>query len=440
MPEEIDNPNFSPEQWREMKSQYNKAKDLLQKVADLHVKFETAQVNLKSTQTEVEKISTEAKEKFTTIENARNDSTNFVAEIKGHLEKVQSGIVLLNEGLTKFEGIKGKIEGKEGEIENLVSTANSLRADIEKQKINAQKHLDSISSLFTKVQEKIAEIDTAFTKFVEIRAKILDGKTGLEAILNQAQNLNTQSQKVFTEITDYRDKSKTYLEEIEKNKNSSDVFTNEIGENLSRSKDKLSEVEKITGLIADTGLANSFQKRERMLRWSSGIWLSILVLAIGGLAGFLVFLFKDYFNGASIIPEIPVLILRITLTSPLLFIIGIATHNYNKERDLNEKYAFKATIAEVMRSHADFLVETSQKTNEENAFFIRNTIKSIYSEPFETELDMKKVKKELKAILDKDTDKKFKIVDIVEKVKQLKEIVPDEVLLKSIIDILIKFK
>ncbi len=252
--------------------------------------------------------------------------------------------------------------------------------------------------------------------------------------------LTESQQKVFTEITDYRDKSKTYLDEIEKNKNSSDVFANEIGENLSKSKNKLSEVEKITGLIADTGLANSFQKRERVLRWSSGIWLLILVLSVSGLATLLYFLFKDYFNGSTTIPEIPVLILRITLTSPLLFIIGIATHNYGKERDLNEKYAFKATIAEVMRSHADFLVETSQKTNEENTMFIRSTIKSLYSEPFETALDMKKINKELKAILEKDTDKKFKIVDIVEKVKQLKEIVPDEALLKSIIDILIKFK
>jgi uncharacterized coiled-coil DUF342 family protein len=440
MADEVENPNFSQEQWTEMKSRYNKAKDLLQKVADLHIKFETAQVNLKSTQTEIEKVSTEAKEKFTTIENAKNDSTTFVTEIKGHLEKVQSSIVLLNESLAKFEGIKGKIEGKDGEIENLVSTANSLKADIEKTKADALQRLNDISGLFTQVQEKITEMQNAYETFIGIREKILDGKTGLEAILNQAQNLNTQSQKVFTEITDYRDKSKTYLEEIEKNKNSSDIFTNEIGENLSKSKDKLSEVEKITGLIADTGLANSFQKREKMLRWSSGIWLGILVLAVGGLATFLYFLFKNYFNGATTIPEIPVLILRITLTSPLLFIIGIATHNYGKERDLNEKYAFKATIAEVMRSHADFLVETSQKTNEENTMFIRDTIKSLYSEPFETALDMKKVNKELRNILDKDTDKKFKVTDIVNKVKELKELVPDEVLLKNIVDILIKFK
>lgn len=440
MAEETENPDFNQEQWTEMKSRYNKAKDLLQKVADLHIKFETAQVNLKSTQTEVEKISTDAKEKFTTIENAKNDSISFITEIKGHLEKVQSSIILLNEGLTKFEGIKGKIEGKDGEIENLVSTANNLKDDIEKTKVDALQRLNDISGLFTQVQEKITEMQNAYETFIGIREKILDSKTGLEAILNQAQNLNTQSKKVFTEITSYRDDSKKYLDEIETNKNSSNTLKSEMEENLTKSKSKLSEVEKIADLITDTGFANSFQKREKMLRWSSVAWLVILLLSITALVVVLYFLFKDYFKNFTSIPEMPVLILRLTLTSPLLFIIGIATHNYGKERDLNERYAFKSTIAEVMRNHADFLVETSKKTNEENTLFIRNTIRSIYSEPFETELDMKKVRKELKAILEKDTDKKVKTFDIVSKVKELKEIVPDEALLKSIVDFFIKSK
>lgn len=52
---------------------------------------------------------------FGTIENAKNDSATFVAEIKSNLEKAQSSITQIDEGLRKFENIKGKIEGRERE-------------------------------------------------------------------------------------------------------------------------------------------------------------------------------------------------------------------------------------------------------------------------------------------------------------------------------------
>lgn len=436
MAEEDQNTNFNPAEWNDIKSRYNKAKSVLQNIADLHVKFESAQVSLKATQTEVERISNDSRERFTTIENAKNDSATFLAEIKGNLEKVQSSIVSFNEGMTRFEGIKGKIEGKEGEIETLVSTANSLKADIEKQKAEAQKHLDSISDLFTKVQEKISDMDKAYTTFVEIRAKILDDKTGLQAILDQAQTINTQSQTVLAEITNYREESKKYLEEIKTNKENSSQMTEEIKESLESAQNKKLEVEKIADLITDTGFANSFQKRQKSLRINSFIWLGIFFLSIIGLS---ILLYK-FFGKLDVIPEIQYIIYRLTLTSPLLLLIGFSIKQYGNERTLEERYAFKATMATVMRNHADFLIEKMEKTDAETGIFIRQTIGNLYSEPFETGLDMKKINKELKSILDKDTDKKFSITDIVNKVKELKELIPDEALLKSIIDVLIKFK
>ena len=76
-------------------------------------------------------------ERLGTVENAKNDSATFVAEIKSNLEKTQTSISQIDEGLRKFENIKGKIEGKDGEIEVLVQTANNLRTDIETAKTTA---------------------------------------------------------------------------------------------------------------------------------------------------------------------------------------------------------------------------------------------------------------------------------------------------------------
>lgn len=441
MPEENNDLILSPEDLRSIKSQYNKAKDVLEKIFALHAKFESAQALLVASQTEIEKISNDARERFGTIDNAKNDSATFIAEIKSNLEKTQTSITQIDEGLRKFENIKGKIEGRDGEIETLVSTANGLKNDITASKTVAQQRLSEIDALLVQVQEKISQMQKAYESFVAVQGKITDKNSGLEAILTQSKDLQKKSTEVFAEIKSFRDESKKYLDEIQANKETSKKLREEIEQNLKTVEGKRSEVEKVTDLITDTGFANSFQRREKMLRWSSGIWLFVLTLAIVGLVVVLFILFRDYIYGLSGIPEISVLILRITLTSPFLFLIGIATHNYGKERDLNERYAFKATIAVVMRNHTDFLIEKIKINKDvDTGIFIRRIIGNLYSEPYDKGVDWKKIKKELQSTGEKDDGKKMKIADLLEKAKELKTLIPDDALLKSIVDLLLKFK
>ena len=404
MPEENNDLNLSPEELRNIKSQYNKAKEILEKISALQVKSESTQATFVASQTEIEKISNDARERFGTIENAKNDSATFIAEIKSNLEKTQTSITQIDEGLRKFENIKGKIEGRDGEIETLVSTANGLKNDIEAAKTTAQQRLSDIDGLLAQVQDKVAQMQKAYESFVSVQGKITDENTGLEAILAQSKDLQKKSTEVFAEIKSFRDESKKYLDEIKVNKDASKKLTDEIEQNLKTVEGKRSEVEKVADLITDTGFANSFQKREKTLRINAYVWLGIFFLSIIALA---VLLYK-FFGNLQTVPELEILLYRLTLTSPLLFLIGFAVRQYGNERDLEEKYAFKATIAVVMRNHADFLIE--------------------------------KIKKEIQSLDGKDESKKTKISDLLEKAKELKTLIPDEALLKSLIDLLLKFK
>ena len=101
MPEENNDLNLSPEELRNIKSQYNKAKEILEKISALQVKSESTQATFVASQTEIEKISNDARERFGTIENAKNDSATFIAEIKSNLEKTQTSITQIDEGLRK---------------------------------------------------------------------------------------------------------------------------------------------------------------------------------------------------------------------------------------------------------------------------------------------------------------------------------------------------
>lgn len=449
MTEENNNsiPDFSPEELRALKTQYNKAKDILEKVATLQVRFEAAEATLAPKQIEIEKISNDARERLGTIENAKNDSATFVAEIKSNLEKVQSSISQIDDGLRKFENIKGKIEGREGEIELLVQTANGLRADIEAAKTTASQRLTKIDELLGQVQDKITQIQNAYNEFVAVNAKITDQNTGLGAVLAQVQDLQKKATSVFAEIQSFRDQSQKYLSEIEGNKKKSEQLRDDIQKNLDIATEKRTEVEKIADLITDTGFANSFQNRAKLLRRNGYIWLVIFLLGIVGLAVFLYFVFdvKEILlsNGGEI-PRWESLLYRLTLTSPLLFLIAFAIRRYGNERELEEKYSFKATVAEVMRNHADFLIQKIKEkgTDGDTITFIRRTIERLYSEPHEKAIDWKRIKKEKEKVelLNRNTEKEEQTASFLSFTKEIKELVPDQQLLKSISDLFLKIK
>lgn len=445
MPDENDNPNLSPEELRNIKSQYNKAKDILEKISALQIKFEATQATLVPKQNEIEKISNDARERLGTIENAKNDSATFVVEIKSNLEKAQSSITQIDEGLRKFENIKGKIEGREGEIKSLVQTANNLRTDIETAKTTATQQLSKINELLGQVQDKITQIQNAYNEFVAVNAKITDQTTGLGAVLAQVQDLQKKATAVATEIQSFRDQSQKYLSEIEGNKKKSEQLRDDIQTNLDIATEKRSEVEKIADLITDTGFANSFQNRAKLLRRNSYIWLGIFSLGIVALSILLYFVFdvKEILlhNGGEI-PKWESLFYRLTLTSPLLFLIAFAIRRYGTERDLEEKYSFKATVAEVMRNHADFLIQKIKEkgSDSETTTFIRKTIEKLYTEPYEKSIDWKKIKKEKEKIelLNGSNDKEAE--SFLSFAKELKDLVPDENLLKGITDLFLKIK
>lgn len=95
-----------------------------------------------------------------------------------------------------------------------------------------------------------------------------------------------------------------HLSEIEGNKKKSEQLRDDIQKNLDIATEKRSEVEKIADLITDTGFANSFQNRAKLLRRNSYIWLAIFSLGIVALSILLYFIFdvKEIllYNGGEI--------------------------------------------------------------------------------------------------------------------------------------------
>jgi hypothetical protein len=408
---------------RHIKSQYNKAKDILEKVHALSLKYDATATLLKGREDEIERVSTDARERLNTIENAKNESATHLVEIKNSVEKVQTDIVALDESLLRFENIKGKIESKDGEIENLVITANGLRQDIENAKVTALERLTDIDNLLAQFQEKLAKMQEVYEGFLGLSEKISDENSGLQAILNQAIELQKKSKEVFQEITTFRDDASAQLLQIKSIREESDSLKNEISENLAKTEADRDEVASITALITDTGFANAFQAREKKLFRGSMFWLVVFLLSVGGLA----LMLYEFFGGLNTVPDPAVVLYRLTLTSPLLIVIGFAITQYRNDRNLTEKYAFKAVIAAVIRNHTKFLTDLSKESTPETILFAKDTIENVYKEPYLKEEKPKKQKKQ-------------NLREMVDNITELKALVPDDASLRSILELFIKIR
>jgi len=259
--------------------------------------------------------------------------------------------------------------------------------------------------------------------------------------LNAAQDLQKKSQALFQEIQSFRDESQKLLENIRNNEIESTTLkesTHRIFEESRKTTDaKIEEIKKITALITDTGFANAFNERAKKLFWGYIVWGVILLISTSILVVELYQFFKAF--GGDNIPEIKVIIFRLSLTSPLLFLIGFSISQYRFDRLLNEKYNFKAVTASVVREHIEFLL--SRFDAKDGAWELtREIFEMIYEEPYEKhEYGYRKIKEIEKEISDFKKEKEVDIKKIIDSAKELKGLFSDENLLKRVIEFFSKF-
>ncbi len=431
----------------QIKADYNNAKRLLANVQSFSEKFEKLKKSLEDEEDGVEvnvQWTVDSKNKVeelkNEIENFKNQSQTALNELTGNLAKVKSNIESMQNAYSEFTEIKGKITGVDGEINELLSSSRNLKANIETAKNEAQQTLETIKNTLSEVQQKIQNMTNAYEAFLKIQAKIEDEKTGLKAIFDEVQAIHKQSNTLKKEIDTFKEESVKNLDAIKVNKQASDKIKGEIEANLEQSSASKEEIEKITDLITDTGFANAFQGRAKVLFKAYIIWGVIFILAIIALGIMIYILFIKGSDGK--IPELSNTIYRLTLTSPLLFVIGFAMRQYGKERDLNEKYAFKATTATVIRNHIEFLLAKFSDQQEEVVKFAIETFRTIYKEPYQDDDPSKiykKLEKELKeksakGLVADDAD----INELIKSVKELTSLVPDESTLKKILNLFIR--
>jgi chromosome segregation ATPase len=425
----------------QISSEYQNAKKLLQDVISLSEHFTKLRALLDNDENGVQKNYGVIKSKKDEIDGFTTQAQQSVKDISANLSTVKSNIESMLAAYSEFTEARGKITGISGEITTLLSTSKSLQEDISATKKNALELLEKIKTTFDAVSANIKEIQTAYQNFLVIRGKIDDKSTGLQAVLDNVQVINKNSNLLFSEIQSFRDGSKTFLSDIEQNKKQADELKAEIQKNFDYTQVKKGEIEKATGLIIDTSFAETFKRRQDEIETGLYSWYSWKNIFLGSvllLITLVVLPFTSWVDFGDM-PWYELFLSRLYYTSPVLFLLTFSAIQYSKERDLSEKYAFKAASSAAIRSHIDYLIENFVEEKSKVLDFTTETFSTIYKEPYTTHDGLEKRIKELEKKQSVESiNSKIDVGEMVKNVKELKELLPDTSVFEKVLDFFTK--
>jgi hypothetical protein len=269
------------------------------------------------------------------------------------------------------------------EFQRLANLKTSLEEERQKnQAFSTQKEteIDQKIESFNETYKKIEDIDRFWQNSVELEGKI---KTTNES----SSNVLTEIQKTFdTRNGEFEDLKKTIISIKDENEilksNLSDLriaYEEKLKEINAEKKyidEKKKEIEVLTGFAADSSLGHSFMQRKVQLTYSTYIWLLGFVLLAAGCGYWLYLSFTELkSNTGDVWADLFINSLK---TIPAFIILGFASKQYAKERNLQEDYAFKQAVAVTINAYADQLQGESIQDRKD---LIKNTVEKIYTAP-----------------------------------------------------------
>ncbi len=319
-------------------------------------------------------------------------STNAQVQLDQIIEKTNSinvKIQEIEEYYGSFTELRNKLDDGQTGLQSLLDQSTALHKNISELELKAKTALDDIYEHMHSISEKVTEIESFYSStFLPLREKVENEETGIQAVLGAVSNIKNEIIKTKSGADESFREIKNLADQSLKLKDKSEKSTTEIETLKQRSAEFKNDIEQTFKIATDVSLANSFNERKKNLEEESAKWLKHLSWSTGLLAlGVIIIYFSQYIpNGTH--PSDWRFWYRFAFTSPIIYYVYFTSHNYNKTRELLEKYAFKFAASLSLQSYAKLLTDNfkEDKHKEELLNFTIRSIDLIYKEPY-TEKD-----------------------------------------------------
>ena len=357
-------------------------------------------------------------------------NTNAQTELNQITEKINSINIKIQDMETyhgTFIDLRNKLSNGQTGLQALLDQATTLKNSINQVGTDSSTALEKINTQVISITEKVQEIETYYTtNFLPLKTKVDDPKIGIQATLNIATDLKneivktkTSTDQRFLEIQTLAEKSgelkqnaEVSVKEIEGIKAQSIEFKDSIGETLD--------------LVTASSLTDSFVKRRDTIAKNTKFWkwaTLVSVIILGGSVLYIYYLqskatdgFKDFQSWY-----------RYLFTSPLIYLVYLCSHNYNMERDYEERYAFKTVLSTSLQAYIKLLSDKFSDKKEELLKFTLASIERIYKEPYEEKDETQEVYGGIKNIFNFGAKNHISKLKTVQESKEESKVVSKEI-------------
>ena len=126
------------------------------------------------------------------LNNIYQESEAKINAMKEAHENAQELLQKIEDYFNQAEQLNDKITDEETGLQAILDSAQELESNINTAKSSADAELQKIVDALASVQSNIEEMETSYKTFTELNDKITDEETGLQAILDQSSELKKE--------------------------------------------------------------------------------------------------------------------------------------------------------------------------------------------------------------------------------------------------------
>lgn len=292
----------------------------------------------------------------------------------------------------------------EDKVQAISQVASQKHQDSDKLIDNLKKKQDILTQWINEknkeyqtLKDNQAESNTIIANIRNTESNTKQLSESIEAAKQKADSsvdeFSSNLKVVSEQLASSQDLIKKANAELDSINRSSAECLESVKKNLDETNTDVAEIKKMMGYIGDGTLGHSFNQRQQKINRKANFWLVTSLVLFFATIAWIIIVFA-VFDPPTQIVWANILINAIK-SSLAVFAFGYALNEYGKERNLQEEYAFRESVALTLTAYLNKL-ETCEK--EEMKTLLMETIEKLYTKPVISPKEYKLMKPDLKEI------------------------------------------
>lgn len=260
-----------------------------------------------------------------------------------------------------------------------------LRQELKSAKDQTDELIRSLNENSELPDEVRTHIDGLKTELATMQAAYTTASTYIKEIKDYKESFDTVKGSIDEELELASKQNETLSQYITETQNLKATITDE----TKRAKTLLDDARNTLQIVTNSSLSSVFVERSREREKSRKRWLWGVLAYFTIFVGALYFIITEVAKDNAIKGEIGAWVLKVAITAPFIYLLYFLTKQYTQERDLEEKYAFKALISQTISNNTKLLKDeySTHANNNPEVYdkmlnFTVESMKQIYNEPF----------------------------------------------------------